>query len=185
MRMEALLEKIGSDPILMISAAIGVVLVLFVVLVVIVANMRIKTYKDRYVNTRIDNIEKEKLIASLQKELQETKISNAQQAQELQQFDDTKKKLSRTEEHLASTQKELATIQKQLAQTQAQLENIQSMYASLQEEHQGFKERFDLLADENSKLRVNNARLLMKLETEERFRTQGQSRLSKREDERS
>jgi DNA recombination protein RmuC len=165
----------------MISAAIGIVLILFVVLVVIVANMRIKTYKDRYINTRIDNVEKEKLIDSLQKELQEVKIDNARFAQELQQFEETKKRLAKTETELESTQKELAQTQRLQAQTQAQLENLQSMHTSLQEEHQNFKERFDALSEENSKLRVNNARLLMKLETEERFNVQHQQRAQQRE----
>lgn len=177
--MEDLLEKLGSEPILMISAAIGVVLILFVVLVVIVANMRIKTYKDRYINTRIDNVEKEKLIASLQKELQEVQIKNAQNEQELQQFAETKQRLLKTEEQLSITQKELASVQKLQAQTQAQLENIQSIYEALQKEYEAFKERFDVVNDENSKLRVNNARLLMKLETEERFRNQSQERKEK------
>jgi uncharacterized protein (DUF3084 family) len=178
---EDFLEQVSGEPILMISAAIGVVLILFVVLVVIIANMRIKTYKDRYVNTRIDNVEKEKLVDSLEKELQEYRITNTRQKQELSQFDETKVRLAKTETRLADTQQELASVQKLQAQTQAQLENIQSMYATLQEEHANFKERFDVISEENSKLRVNNARLLMKLETEERFNVQQQKRVQKKE----
>jgi uncharacterized protein (DUF3084 family) len=170
--MEGLVEKVGSEPILMISAAIGVVLILFVVLVVIVANMRIKTYKDRYINTRIDHAEKEKQVVSLEKELQEYKIMHAQQKQELSQFDETKTTLAKTQTQLADTQQELASVQKLQAQTQAQLENLQAMHDTLQKEYTEFKERCDVVNEENSKLRVNNARLLMKLETEERFRDQ-------------
>ncbi len=166
--MNSFLEQLGSDPILMISAAIGIVLILFIVLVVVVANLRIKTYKDRYINTRIDNMEKEKLISSLQKELQELKILNTQNKQELQHFADTKKRLEETKEKLSSTQKSLAQTQKSLAQTEAQLKHLNEIHDVLGEEHTSLKERFEVLNEENSKLRVNNARLLMKLESEER-----------------
>jgi DNA recombination protein RmuC len=177
--MNGLVEQIGDDPMLMVSIAIGVVLILFVVLVVVVANMRIRTYKDRYVNTRIDNVEKEKQISTLQKEMQEVKIRNAQNEQALQQFSETKKRLFRTEEILSETQKELGEIQKVLAQTKAQLENLQAIHAGLLKEHESFRERFEHLQEENSKLRVNNARLLMKLETEERFNAHHQRRSEK------
>ncbi len=163
------MEQISRDPVLMLGAAIGVVLILFVVLVVVVANLRIKTYRDRFINLRIDNSEKEKQIGSLQKELQVVQIRNAQNEQELQQFAQTRSRLDHTESQLSETQKELSKTQKDLAQTQAQLENLQGLYAALQQEHQGLKERVEHLNEENSKLRVNNARLLMKLETEERL----------------
>jgi len=68
--MEELIEKISGDPMLMLSAAVAVVVLLFVVLVVVVASMRIKLYKDRYVNVRIDNQEKEKQISVLEETLQ-------------------------------------------------------------------------------------------------------------------
>jgi len=170
--MENIVEQIGNDPVLMIGAAIGVVLILFVVLVVIVASMRIKTYKDRFVATKIDNEEKEKRIVSLQEELQTIRIKNAQNEQELLRFDETKKRLSHTEESLQKTQQELSKTQSSLAQTQAQLESLQAQHRALEEAHEGLKLRFEDISDENNKLRVNNARLLMKLETEERFSQQ-------------
>ena len=46
------------------------------------------------------------------------------------------------------------------------------MYETLQSEHTALGERLEGLNEENSKLRVNNARLLMKLETEVRFSSQ-------------
>ena len=72
--MDELVSKIGSDSTFMFLAAMAVVILLVIVLVVVVSSMRIKTYKDRFVNTQIDNQEKEKLIFSLQEELQVLKI---------------------------------------------------------------------------------------------------------------
>jgi len=131
--------------------------------------MRVKTYKDRFINTEIDNREKQKRIGELEYELQRYQMDNAQQAQLLKQFDETKERLSETHEVLLKTQKELAWTQSSLAQTEGKLEQTQQMYTSLQDEHTVLKEHLDALQDENNKLRVNNARLLMKLETGERL----------------
>ncbi len=167
--MSEVIARVQSDPVLMISAAIGIVILLFVVLVVVVASMRVKTYKDRYIDVKIDNEAKEKRIAVLEEELKALQIKNAQNEQELQQFDDTKKRLSQTAEALETTQKELASLQKLQGQTQTQLEQLQQQHEALKDVHNALNDRMESLNEENSKLRVNNARLLMKLETEERL----------------
>ena len=177
--MEEIIEKVSSDPMLMLSGAIGVVVILFVVLVVVIANMRIKTYKDRYINTRIDNEEKEELISQLQQELKTLKVRNTQNEQGLQQFEDTKKRLNETAEMLSVAQTELAESRKVQNRTQAKLEDLQSRYTALEEELSDTKARLEALHDENNKLRVNNSRLLMKLDTEERFAMQLQQRNEK------
>jgi regulator of replication initiation timing len=43
------------------------------------------------------------------------------------------------------------------------------MHTALTNEHETLKERFDAILEENTKYRTNNARLLMKLESEERY----------------
>lgn len=166
--MDELVTKIGSDSTLMFVGAMALVVLLFIVLVVVVSSMRVKTYKDRFINIQIDNQEKEKLIAELQKELQVLKVKNARNEQELQQFAQIKEKLSVTEEGLKVSQKEAHELEKLQSQTKAKLENKESMYETLQSEHTTLGERLEGLNEENSKLRVNNARLLMKLETEVR-----------------
>ena len=170
--MDELVTKIGSDSTLMFVGAMALVVLLFIVLVVVVSSMRVKTYKDRFINIQIDNQEKEKLIAELQKELQVLKVKNAKNEQELQQFAQIKEKLSVTEEGLKVSQKEAHELEKLQSQTKAKLENKESMYETLQSEHTALGERLEGLNEENSKLRVNNARLLMKLETEVRFSSQ-------------
>ncbi len=174
--MGELISKVQSDPVLMISAAIGVVILLFMVLVVVVASMRVKTYKDRYVDVKIDNEAKEKRIAVLEEEMKVLHIKNAQNEQELQQFDDTKKRLAQTTEILEKTQKEFASLQTLQGQTKTQLDQLTERYEALKNAHRALNERMESLNEENSKLRVNNARLLMKLETEERFVSQMQQR---------
>jgi len=180
--MEEIIQKISGDPLLMLSSAIGVVVILFIVLVVVVANMRIKTYKNRYINTRIDNEEKEKTILQLQQELNALKVRNAQNEQGLQQFDDTKKRLHDTDEKLLQTQKELIKTRKLQQQTQAKLDDLQNRYDALVKELEDTKVRLETVHEENNKLRVNNSRLLMKLDSEERFAMQLQQRHGKGDD---
>ena len=167
--MDELVSKIGSDPTFMFLSAMAVVILLVIVLVVVVSSMRIKTYKDRFINTQIDNQEKEKLISTLQGDLQVAKIKNAQNEQELRQFSQIKEKLEATEKSLNTVQLSSNELEKLQSQTKAKWENVESMYSALLEEHKTFQERFTVVQEENSKLRINNARLLMKVETEERL----------------
>ncbi len=167
--MNALIAKISGDPVLMLSAAVGAVVILFVVLVVIIATMRVKTYKDRFVNTEIDNIEKEKHIAELEHELKRYQMDNAQQAQLLKAFDDTKSRLNDALEKFSQTERVLSETQKALARTEAELANANERYDAIKQEHEALQERIETVQEENNRLRVNNARLLMKLETGEQF----------------
>jgi len=177
--MNDLICKIGNDSTYMIIAGIALVVLLFIVLMVVITSMRVKTYKDRFINTQIDNQEKEAQISDLQSELQSVKIKNAQNAQELQLFGETKEKLSSTEENFTSIQKSSNELEKLQGQTKSKLDYTQEMHENLLEEYKSLQERYTSLQEDNSKLHINNARLLMKLETEARFASQLNDRISK------
>ena len=164
--MNDLIEKIGSDSTYMFLAAMALVLTLFIVLLVVITSMRIKTYKDRFVNIQIDNKEKEDQISNLQSELQSVKIQNAKNTQELELFAQTKEKLAATEETLKLLQQSSNELEKLQGQTKSKLEYTEEKLESLTEAHKLLQERFESIQEENSKLHINNARLLIKLETE-------------------
>ena len=170
--MNDILCKVGTDSSYTLAAAIALVVLLFIVLLVVITSMRVKTYKDRFVNTQIDNKEKEVMISDLQSELQSIQIKNAQNEHELHLFSQTKEKLSATEEHLNNLQKTSNELEKLQSQTQSKLEHTQEKLENLEEAHKVIQGRFDSIQEDNSKLHINNARLLMKLETEARFSTQ-------------
>jgi len=170
--MQDLLLEIQNDPTLMFISVIALVVLLTIALIVVVSSMRVKTYKDRFISVAEDNDEKAEQISSLEKELQEYKIKNASNEQELQQFSETKDLLKNTKESLSTTQKEFTDLEKEQSQLTTKFENIQARYDHLADEHKTLHERTEQLQEENSKLRINNARLLMKLETEARFASQ-------------
>ena len=179
--MQDLLSEIQNDPTLMFISVIALVVLLIIALVVVVSSMRVKTYKDRFINVREDNNDKAERISSLEKELQEYKLKNASNEQELEQFSETKNVLNSTKESLLSTEKEFTELEKEQSQLTMKFENTQAMYDNLLDEHKTLQERTEHLQEENSKLRINNARLLMKLETGEMFASQLKQRSSKKD----
>ena len=181
--MNDLLCKIGSDSNYMLAAAMALVLLLFIVLMVVITSMRVKTYKDRFINTQIDNHEKENQIMELQSELQALKIKEAQNEQELQLFSETKEKLAHTEEGLSTLQKSSNELEKLQGHTQSKFEHIEDKHDNLLEEHKLLQDRLESLQEDNSKLHINNARLLMKLETEARLAMQSNMKANHNDDE--
>jgi Rrf2 family protein len=68
-----------------------------------------------------------------------------------------------------SLQKSFNETDKELSQIKVKLESSIEAYEKVVEEYAGSKKRFDEIQEENNKFRTTNARLLMKLENEERF----------------
>ena len=174
--MEDLLCKINNDSTFMVIAAISVVILIFVLLMVVISSMRIKGYKDSYVNAQIDIQEKDALIEKLQTDLGNIKIKNAQNEQELLSFSQTKEKLKDTETKLEHLQTAHTAEQKLQAETRTELDHMLNSHGRLTEEHKVLSKKFETVQDENNKLHVNNARLLMKLETEARFTRQANAK---------
>lgn len=166
--MNELISKIQGDPTLMLMAIIAVVVLLVIVLTVVVSAMRVKTYKDRFWNVTIDNKEKAEYITAIERELQAYKIKDAKNQQELVQFSETKATLRSTQENLEAVKKKFNELEKELSQIKVRLESAETIHTTLLEEYKTLKENYDALLETNSKYRTNNARLLMKLESEER-----------------
>ncbi|MBT8349191.1 MAG: DNA recombination protein RmuC [Sulfurovum sp.] len=166
--MQELVLKIQNDSTLMLMAGLALVVLLVIVLVVLVSAMKVKIYKDRFWNTNIDNKEKTETISALEHELEAYKIKNASNEQELQQFSETKEILRSTNETLLALQNKHNELEKELSQVKTKLESAEEIHTTLLGEHHTLKERQDSILEDNSRYRTNNARLLMKLESEER-----------------
>ena len=181
--MEELILKIQGDSTLTLMAIIALVVFLVIVLTIIVSAMRVKTHKDRLWNVQIDNKEKSEYISAIERELQAYKIKDAKNQQELVQFMETKVALQTTEDNFKALQKNFNELEKELSQIKAKLESSESIYLSLLEEHRTLKETYDVLLETNGKYRTNNARLLMKLESEERHASSQKDMMSSHKQE--
>ena len=168
--MDELILKIQGDSTLTLMAIIAVVVLLVIVLTIIVSAMRVKTHKDRLWNVQIDNKEKAEYISAIERELQAYKIKDAKNQQELAQFMETKTTLKTTQDDFATLQKNFNELEKEHSEVKAKLESAEGIYLTLLDEHKTLKETYSVLLETNSKYSTNNARLLMKLESEERHK---------------
>ena len=182
--MDELLCKINDDSTFMLAAAISVVILLFIVLMVVISSMRIKVYKDQFINTKIDNQEKENSILSLQDELQKSQIKNVQNEHELQHFAKTRETLSETEEKLEKLRASTSALERLQSETRTELDHTIAIYEKLTDEHKTLLQKFETIQDDNTKLHINNARLLIKLESDARFASEMAKRsiLSKKDE---
>ncbi|HFQ62557.1 MAG TPA: hypothetical protein ENK39_09710 [Epsilonproteobacteria bacterium] len=167
--MQETLAAIQNDSTLMLIGGIAIAVLLAIVLVVVVSAMRVKVYKDRFKNLLFETKEKSEHITNIEKELQEYKIKDAKSQQELAQFDETKATLKTANEAYLDLQNKFNENEKELSQIKAKFEATEGMRLALNAEHENLKERFEAILEENTKHRTTNARLLMKLENEERF----------------
>lgn len=166
--MQELALKMQNDFNWTFMGGLALAILLFIVLVVVVSAMRVKTYKDRFLDVASDNTDKTETIAALESERKALKSKNAHNEQTLKEFAHTKEVLQATQASLLALQENYATLEKELAQTLARFETLQTMHHTLTQEHIAFKEQYDALQEDNNRLRTNNARLLMKLQSEER-----------------
>jgi len=167
--MNELVTQLQNDSTLMLMMIIAVVVLLVIVLVILVSAMRVKSYKEKFWYVQNDAKEKAEKIATLENELQALNIEHANLSQKLEQFEETKSKLSSTSEQLLVSQADMHTLEKLQGQTQTKFENITQKCDALKKEYEALQEKHEHAMEENSKFRTNNARLLMKLESEERY----------------
>ncbi len=166
--MQEILLKIQNDSTLMLIAGIVLVILLVIVLIVVIFSTKVKSQSDKLWDLRELDKEKNIKIEILEKELQLVKIKNAANEQELQQFIQTKEDLASKIEELQVTQSKYNSLEKEYSHTTIKLESTEGHHKKLQEEHDTLQERTNLLLEENNKYRINNVRLLTKLEAETR-----------------
>jgi len=166
--MEEIFHMIEDDSTRMFIAGIASVVLLIIVLVVVIFSTKAKTLAEKLRESlKVNQIQNSK-IEALEETLQGVKIVNAGQLQELQYFEQVRQELAERVEQIALLQIENNRLEKELSQIETRFEGLEKMHDTLQEEHKILQERFEQLQEENHKFQVNNARLLMKLEAENR-----------------
>jgi len=166
--MQELFLKIQNDSALMIIVGIVLVVLLVIVLIVVIFSTKVKSQSDKLWDFKELDKEKNIKIGMLERELQAVKIKNAGNEQELQQFMQTKEELASKIVEVQRIELNYNTLQKEHSHTTTKLESTEDNYKKLQENHKILQERHEHLVEDNSKHRINNARLLTKLETETR-----------------
>lgn len=161
-----ILKYIEKDSMLTLLSMISIVVVLVILLILVVSSMRIKIYKDRWWNVKVDNQEKSEYISKIERDLLNLEVQNSTKTQELLYFEETREKLKQKNIAFSKLEKDFYQISTEAIQTKAQLENEVTMKAKIQEEHKKLLARFDSTVEENMKHRSNNTRLLSKIEAD-------------------
>jgi len=167
--MQEFVDKLQNDSMLMFIGSIAVAILLVIVLVIVVSAMRVRIYKNRFRNLLVENQEKLEYITKIEKELQKFKIKDKNNKQELAEFDETKKRLQNSNETYLTLQNHFTNNEKELAEEKAKLKATEDILEALKKEYETAKVRFNVAIEENNKYRTTNARLLIKLENEERY----------------
>jgi predicted nucleic acid-binding Zn-ribbon protein len=167
--MQAIFLAFQNDSTLMLIVSMGIVSLLVILLMMVLSAMKIRTYKENFDLLKEENDENHDYIEALKVQLEGLQSTNQSHEKTLEVFSDTKETLEKTENALATLQEEYTVLTKELSNLKGVLEETQTTYNTLQEEHLKIKEHHDTLIEENNKHRTNNARLLMKLESEERL----------------
>jgi len=166
--MQDFILRIENDSTLMMIAGMALVVLLVIVLIVVIFSTKVKSQSDKLWDYKELDKTKSLKIEMLEKELQALQIRNAGNEQELQQFNQVKEELALKIEQMHALQAKHNTLEKAYSHIESKLESMEDAYAKLKEEHKTLQERHEELLEENSKHRINNARLLTKLETESR-----------------
>lgn len=166
--MQGLILKMQDDFNWTFMAGLALAILLFIVLVVVVSAMRVKTYRDRFSDISLDNTDKSEAILTLEEELKALKATNDHNEQILKEFAKTKEMLKTTQETLLGLQENYTLLEKEFSQAQNQLLALQNTYEDATKEHLILKAQYGTLQEDSNRLRINNSRLLMKLQSEER-----------------
>jgi len=164
--MQETFANIQNDSTMMLIAGIAIVVLLAIVLVVVVSAMRIRAYKDRFQNLLIEIKEKSEYIKTLEKEAEASSKEHANNKKELSLFDETKKRLKKEKSNYKALDIAFKSNQKELDKARGTLGATKIKLEALIREHDDLKEEQETSLEENSKLRANNGRLLIKLEKE-------------------
>jgi len=165
---QGLILKMQDDFNWTFMAGLALAILLFIVLVVVVSAMRVKTYRDRFLDISLDNTDKTETILTLEEELEALKVTNDHNEQTLKEFAKTKEILKATQETLLGLQENFVLLEKEFSQTQNQLSTLQNTHEDATKEQLILRGQYDTLQEDTNRLRINNSRLLMKLQSEER-----------------
>ena len=162
------IENISSDTTTLFLTGIIAAVALIVALVILVSTMKVKSYKDKYVDVNDIKNEQASYIEDIEHKLHSLEVENASDKQELSQFAETKETLTRVNEKLSLLHNKFNEQSNELSSTKSNLSSTKESLEELRGEYLALKELNGKLNDDTRRLQSNNSSLLMKVEGMER-----------------
>lgn len=176
--MQEIIQMVENDSVAMLFAIIAGVVLLIIFLVLLVSFLKVKSYKDKFWNLEIDNVEKEESIDTLRQDLQNYILLTTSQEEDLKDFERTKQKLTDTAQSLKALKSDFNALKKEFSKKSTQFNTLSTVYQDLEKEYRALEDNYQKLNSDNSKLNMNNARLLRKLENDSRGSSKGKRQAS-------
>ena len=166
--MEALLNSLTDESQRLFFIGILVVIILAIALVIVIFVSRVKFLKDRLFVAKEIDLSKNEKIEELQKTLKEIKIKDDALTQDLRDFNDTKVSLKSKKELILKMQERMNLLEEKERLHLETVEGHIKDFQTLTFKYKGLKKRNEFLVEENSRLRTDNTKMLLKVREQER-----------------
>ncbi|CAA6804067.1 MAG: Unknown protein [uncultured Sulfurovum sp.] len=164
-KLQEIITMVQNDATLMFIGAIALAVLIFIVMLVVISAMRVKVYKDRFVQMQAIAKHRAETISLLEVEMHAIKTKNETHEKDLTLFSQTKKHLSDITIAHQELKVAFETQEKVLGTTKTNLEKEKGLHQQALDDFKVLNERTEKLTEENTRFRTNNARLVLKLES--------------------
>lgn len=165
--MEVLLNILTDESQRLFFVGILIVIILSIALVIVIYTSRIKLLKENLLDAKEIDLTKDAKIADLEKKLIEIQAKDDALEQELQSFNETKVSLKSKKELIFKMKEKMDLLEENerlyLSTVEAHIKDFQTLtykYKSLQK-------RNEFLVEENSRFRIDNTKILLKVREQE------------------
>ncbi|MEA1879609.1 MAG: hypothetical protein U9N11_03075 [Campylobacterota bacterium] len=164
-KLQEIITMVENDATLMFIGAIAIAVLIFIVMLVVISAMRVKVYKDRFVQMQAIAKHRADSISLQEVEMHAVKTKNETQEKALVEFSQTKESLHDITITHQKLETEFYAQEKFLGTTQVSLEKEKSLHQQALDDFKKLNEHTEKLTEENTRFRTNNARLVLKLES--------------------
>ena len=160
--MEAL-EELFRDPTLLFFVVLALAVILFVVLVVVIASIRIRKYKVGYLNAQVSQKVATQQLTRLEQEHAALHEHMMEYSQRVEAFDTIKQRLQVAQKSLLESESRAKGATESLSTTQKELDSLQNYYKRLLESYERMEQERNSLRQERERLQVK-----LQMQTKER-----------------
>ena len=166
--MESFLNSLTDESQLLFVVGLAAAFVLAIALVIVIFVSRIRFLKNRIFEAKEIDDAKNRTISELEKKLKEIKIKDDALELELKQFNDTKASLQSKKELIFKMQERMDILEERERNHLETVEAYSKEFQTLGYRYKGLKKRNEFLVEENSRFRIENTKILMKVREQER-----------------
>ncbi|RLA76776.1 MAG: hypothetical protein DRG30_01975 [Epsilonproteobacteria bacterium] len=166
--MEALLDTLTDKSQRLFVAAVVTVIILTVALVIIIFTSRIKTLKDSLLDAKEMDLEKSNKMKILQENFEVMEKDDLALREELKQFSDAKIQLKSKKDLILKMHEKMNLLKEKERLDTHKIETLTKDFQVLTFEHKEVQKRYELLLEDNSRIRNSHTKILMKTSQQER-----------------